>query len=383
MRNGALLVNALSHSFVRNFSPRHTTECLLFCMSRLLFRFCVLSIVFVATATATAGLKFTTFRSLSGQRYSEPTDLSSNGWFVVGMANDRSETQRAVMGEGRRRLIDLGSLAGLGGDAWGVSTDGRVVVGCAYNAAGARRAFRWTTNGMQDLDLNQDWESVARGVSSDGNVVVGWLALTNGFERPFRWTAAGGTVELGTLGASRGFANGANRDGRVVVGAASLGGDVLRACRWVAQGEAQPLGELGEGESQAYAVTADGSVIVGAVGVGESNSHAFRWTAASGMVSLHPEDLPFVSSTATDISADGTRIVGVVVTENLEEHGALWTPHAGLQDMNVLFRKALPRGWTFVRATAISADGRWIAGTVRSPKKGIKGYVLDTGAVRQ
>jgi probable HAF family extracellular repeat protein len=52
-----------------------------------------------------------------------------------------------------QRLIWLGTLPGGGGSAaTGVSADGSVVVGYAYNAAVQRRAFRWTAaRGMQDL----------------------------------------------------------------------------------------------------------------------------------------------------------------------------------------------------------------------------------------
>jgi probable HAF family extracellular repeat protein len=49
-------------------------------------------------------------------------------------------------------MQDLGTLGGSGSWAYGVSADGSVVVGWAYNAAGRSRAFRWTAaGGMQDL----------------------------------------------------------------------------------------------------------------------------------------------------------------------------------------------------------------------------------------
>jgi probable HAF family extracellular repeat protein len=48
-------------------------------------------------------------------------------------------------------MQDLGTLGGSYSWAYGVSADGAVVVGRAYNAVGYR-AFRWTAaGGMQDL----------------------------------------------------------------------------------------------------------------------------------------------------------------------------------------------------------------------------------------
>jgi probable HAF family extracellular repeat protein len=78
-------------------------------------------------------------------------------------------------------MQDLGTLGGYYSEAYGVSADGAVVVGWAENAAGQRRAFRWTASGgMQDLGtLGGDW-SEAYGVSADGAVVVGWATNAAG-----------------------------------------------------------------------------------------------------------------------------------------------------------------------------------------------------------
>jgi probable HAF family extracellular repeat protein len=97
----------------------------------------------------------------------------------------------------------LGTLGGDWSEASGVSADGSVVVGYAYNAAGQGRAFRWTASGgMQDLGTLGGYGSEASGVSADGSVVVGGAHNAARRYRAFRWTAAGGMEDLNTTYAS-------------------------------------------------------------------------------------------------------------------------------------------------------------------------------------
>jgi probable HAF family extracellular repeat protein len=89
-------------------------------------------------------------------------------------------------------MQNLGTLGGDSSLALAVSADGSVVVGWATNAAGQKRAFRWTAaRGMQDLGTLGGSESEAHGVSADGSVVVGWACNAAGQPRAFRWTASG------------------------------------------------------------------------------------------------------------------------------------------------------------------------------------------------
>jgi probable HAF family extracellular repeat protein len=123
-------------------------------------------------------------------------------------------------------MRNLGTLGGDESVAYGVSADGSVVVGWAYNAAGQRRAFRWTAaGGMQDLGTLGGDASWALGVSADGSVVVGWAYNAAEQRRAFRWTASGGMENLNTTyanlltpGSYLERATAISPDGRYIVG---------------------------------------------------------------------------------------------------------------------------------------------------------------------
>jgi probable HAF family extracellular repeat protein len=123
-------------------------------------------------------------------------------------------------------MQDLGTLGGCCSEAYGVSADGSVVVGWAWNAAGQDRAFRWTASGgMQDLGTLGGGRSWAYGVSADGAVVVGGAFNADWQGRAFRWTASRGMEDLNTTYASL-LTNGSvllvaraiSPDGRYIVG---------------------------------------------------------------------------------------------------------------------------------------------------------------------
>jgi probable HAF family extracellular repeat protein len=168
-------------------------------------------------------------------------------------------------------MQDLGTLGGDESEGFGVSADGSVVVGWAYNAAGQWRAFRWTAaRGMQDLGTLGGDRSVALGVSADGSVVVGWARNAAGQGHAFRWTAARGMQDLGTLGGDWSVAWGVSADGSVVVGYAENAEGQGRAFRWTAAGGMEDLNTtyahlLTDGSvlEFANAISPDGRYIVG------------------------------------------------------------------------------------------------------------------------
>jgi probable HAF family extracellular repeat protein len=101
-------------------------------------------------------------------------------------------------------LTWLGTLGGNESGALGVSADGAVVVGWAWNA-GQWRAFRWTASGgMEELNTtyaslltNGSWLGEARAISPDGRYIVGWgyNAATGRYEAFLLDTCPGGDAD--------------------------------------------------------------------------------------------------------------------------------------------------------------------------------------------
>jgi probable HAF family extracellular repeat protein len=178
-------------------------------------------------------------------------------------------------------------------------------------------------------------------------------------------------VDLGDLpgGTILSFATDVSSDGFVVVGE-SHSRSGFEAFRWTPEGGMVGLGDLDGGRfrSSALAVSADGSVIVG-FGTVSSGTQAVRWTRGGRMRPLG--DLPggAIASQAYDVSADGARIVGVGRTAKGNE-AFLWDARGGMRNVHNLLVETHGldlAGWTLLAATAVSADGRAMAGTGINP----------------
>jgi probable HAF family extracellular repeat protein len=116
---------------------------------------------------------------------------------------------------------------------------------------------------MQSLGaLPGDAESNAFGISSDGSVIVGYSGISTNV-KAFRWTSGGGMESLGALPGGDSIAYGVSANGSVIVGR-STSTDGTRAFRWTAASGMESLGTLPGGVfSEALDVSADGNVIVG------------------------------------------------------------------------------------------------------------------------
>jgi len=251
--------------------------------------------------------------------------VSGDGRVVVGQQPFRGQAFRHVWGQPIERL---GTLGGAQSEAWDSSWDGSVVVGRAQDAQGNWRAFRWTAEtGMQDLGVLFDthWAGVAAAVSADGTIVVGW---THGFTtRAFRWQRAVGMQALRAFpDGGNTFAQDVSADGRIIVGWAQVGMEE-RAVRWRADGVIEDLNVVfasllqpGEVLRRTNGVSADGRYLVG-------------WGERGGVVAAFWLDTRLTGDVNGDECVDDGDLlrvlfafgqVGSGLPEDVDEDGMVW-----------------------------------------------------------
>ena len=322
---------------------------------------------------------------LSGYASSQASALSSDGAVVAGTSTTTAGNRQAFRWTPQQGISGLGFLSGgSASSATGVSADGAVIVGDGDANGGSpptpSAGFRWTAAaGMQRIAaLPGSALCSASDVSGDGTVVVGTCLQAN--NTAFRWTSATGPVALSRLGPGsnqQGTAMAISRDGSIIAGA---GHPVLTgAAIWLADGSATILGKLPDDvEGMATGVSSDGSVVTG-VSTGSSGTpHAFRWTQQGVMVDLGsgPGGLP--GTYATSISDNGRIIVGWYASPSGDvalmwdaDHG--WRALGAVLDLD--YGTQVP-GWRLNRATAISGDGRTIAGFGTNPQGQTEAWVV-------
>jgi uncharacterized membrane protein len=257
--------------------------------------------------------------------------------------------------------------------AYGVSADGSVIVGFAYDPSDpgfGGQGFRWTVDGglrtLGHLPAAQyGGFSLAWAVSRDGSVIVGEAsAIVEGGDAryaPFRWTAAEGMQPLAAPSRWVGRATAVSANGEVIVG-----GYEGQAFRWTSQSQLQLLGFLpGGSQSEAQVVSADGSTIIGAGDPAQGN--LFRWTETDGMQSLGM--LPgsgYRYGYAFATNADASTVVGRV-----DPTGAfIWREDLGIRGLRdvLIDEYGLDlSGWTSLSGSGISSDGMTIVGSGINP----------------
>lgn len=331
--------------------------------------------------------------------------------------------------EARAQFYLLSSPPGILSErVFGLSADGTVAAGGRH--ATPASGFTWSVSGgMNNFGAlpgmpNQSW---AYGISGNGQVAVGAAASAQTVdERAYRYSGGPTLDILGVQsGYTRSYAQDASFNGDVVVGRSEIGqfGDAGQAFRWTSTTGLVGLGFLrpGQGYSEAAAVSGDGSTIVGYVRQTTGFEQAFMWREGTGMVGLPGLDATN-DGRARGVNMDGTIIVGLarpgpfqqaatmwvdgipmnlgvptgfnrslanavsddgsVVVGQLDGNGqtaAIWTLGRGMEPLSTYLTFhgiSVPSNIKLLTATAVSADGRTIAGYTGPPGAGIQGWVV-------
>jgi uncharacterized membrane protein len=234
-------------------------------------------------------------------------DVSSDGLYVSATISSLDSTY-ATMGrwtEGvgwEECLPPLPPDGGLLGDsyasAWGISDDGKTVVGLYWRpgqANGTAHAVYWTeATGAISLGSSVG-NSRANDANADGSVIVGWDEAPFGNWQPTLW-AGGSLTHLSTYDAFH-EAEAVTADGKMVVGQSynpATNADVAAIWRfngstWVEQQIGSLPGTFpGYGFTKCMDVTPDGSIVVGynRFDFAPAPATGFMWTQAGGMVNI-------------------------------------------------------------------------------------------------
>lgn len=295
--------------------------------------------------------------------------LSPDGKVVVGRVQIPGLGYEAFRWESDQGVVRLGSLSQFWLDSYAraASAQGAEIVGYSFGGNGPE-AFLWTESsgmlGIGDLP-GGSFESLALDVSAAGSVIVGYGYGEQG-RTAVQWTDESGLVPLPLLPRFTGsLARAVSADGSTIVGE-MFNSEFRQAVYWrhgVATAITPPSSLVGS--SYATDVSWDGAVIVGKAGLncgpgGTCDGTVFRWTEESGSVNVGmavPYDAP------VSVSGDG---VFIVTRASVHGGAAIWPSIQGLCDLREIFEKrygldmeAYP---TLTEASAISADGRTITG---------------------
>lgn len=205
--------------------------------------------------------------------------------------------------------------------AWGMSSDGKNIVGFAWNTAAKGEGVYWK-EGEAIVGLGSTVStrsSRADAVSADGSVIVGWQDASNGIRQGAMWKNGVQQLLKDNDGNILGAAAAVSADGKTVVGIKNETGE---GYIWnETEGTVFLSSDNPDYITSMSVISDDGTVALGlsfdpgsSILLGEG----FIWTKAGGKVNLNDyvtslgyDDLDIVFSVPTGISPDGKYLGGI------------------------------------------------------------------------
>lgn len=265
------------------------------------------------------------------------TQVSADGTRLCGnILNDLGKVEAAVFDVPSGIWVPIGTLGSNcdinSSTAWGISGDGRTVVGGVYPGFCLHRGMKWTEGGtMGTLYSWFGWTTRANGANHDGSLVLGWQDIDTGFRQGCIWVNGVQTRLASPSGVRMGEANCSTADGTKIFGFGNFNdGNGQVPFRWTSASKATPLGPDPE-QAPGYATgcNADGTVVACFFRYGPPaiSGEGYLWLEGRGFVSLEsyaiesgitvPDGVRL--SLPLAVSADGKTVVGAGRDANYQQ----------------------------------------------------------------
>ncbi len=325
------------------------------------------------------GLHFASSQVYTTGSFALMSDVSNNG-----VATGNVMTAYHIMWTEENGSENIGELTS--GDyisgLTNVTSDGKYISGTMTNPETGKDEMArydtttktWTYLGglkaSSDATLSSAW-----GMSSDGKVIVGLGWQTSGTGHGIVWREGDGITDLGSTVAERSSrANSVNDSGDIIVGWQDNDYGDRQGVYWK-NGVQVPLTDNdGMPTGEAVAVTPDGKTIIGF-----TYDNPFIWNETAGYTKItHPD--PDYAGGAASITDDGKTVVGYFRPWNgqaVTGEGFIYTQEKGRVELNEYIASLGidNQGITFALPMAISPNGKYITGVGRTDDD-IVGFVI-------
>jgi uncharacterized membrane protein len=340
-------------------------------------------VALLAAAPASARIDFT---PIEGGEFVVPNDMSADGSIIVLSGYFGAPYFTWTADEG---LVNING-GGSGGQI-SISDDGSTIVGNDMNDEGVYEAARydgdgmWTTMGSEPGGLPCG-SGVSSAYDTNNHTAVGL------FWRAQLCKAIGGTWDViaGVAGPeltstvpnrpTRG--NGITDDGTIVVGWQDSEVGNRLAVKWVNGVQEHILTEAGEPNGEAIGVNSDGTVIWGTSYRYAGTGLGWLWVEGEGFTQMGTGAIGrSIQSVPLDATEDGNTVIGITrYFDTFTQWGWIWTEKKGWQNFDEYIKGNKAKGWSQMIPSAISHDGRFIAGYGINPDGTVQGWVLDQKA---
>jgi probable HAF family extracellular repeat protein len=253
--------------------------------------------------------------------------LTPDGRVAVGTTRSTSQINGFVWSKATGTVAIPNPAGAVSGSAFGVSTDGTVVVGTSEMGDGSTVAWKWTSGGLPEVLPTPAGfvRAGAKAVSGDGRIAVGYVETSDGDQSSVYWRDGEAPVVF-----FDGTANAITRDGAQIVGNFMMDDGRTVAYKWSGPGYFTNYTTVNPDVylSLGLAVSADGRVIVGAM-PWDGEDTPMMFSPETGVVQINGS----IGTDAYSVSADGKFIGG-----GAPEGGICfyWTPTLGLQNFGRL-----------------------------------------------